>query len=610
MSPTATALSPTPFTTPRNISILNSHYSQYGQSVLTPMYSRSNSNISTGTKRIDSTLGSTGAAPPLPTPTTEDADKDTGNGGSAYNKDGGALGENKRPRFNYRSLLLDNSVVSKFLKKTLTDSDNFSPFSSRPTVPLATVTQLPIEVMAEIMNYVADHKTLVACLYTNKFFYKSVKAVIYSNPKLTSTYRVAQLVTSLKENPANGELVKILNLSQLTSGLILNEEYIEQHQDVFGDMDSIHSNIIGNDEMYLDYAFASWRDWKYRGDPLYGSSLLNSYNLSKTKSAVSINSLSTVSTVKLSFLQKLNLHDDLTVKFNKFRSKLLVFKKGSSMRKFKSEIKQQSATRHQPPIASKPPASKSKSVHFSNSSRNAKNQPFVEHHPYTNKFLLRYASTKDIPIGYILHLIELCPNLAHVDLSTISLSSDSRIEYHDELKPHHQFSSLIEDVLPPKKRTNSGTGITPFASSGTQFGNPPMEETDLKPKYLSDSNMSTKSGYSTTQHELVRLQDFEILESLAQLQYLQSLKLSSISWLNYTKLRDFYLTAKSISNRNDSLKSSLQKVDLTNSGMRRGLNWAHEFVEIDEFKRYFSNDQEPSTQEEPADTVTRIGLNY
>jgi hypothetical protein len=137
-----------------------------------------------------------------------------------------------------------------------------------------------------------------------------------------------------------------------------------------------------------------------------------------------------------------------------------------------------------------------------------------------------------------------------------------------------------------------------------------MEETDLKPKYLSDSNMSTKSGYSTTQHELVRLQDFEILESLAQLQYLQSLKLSSISWLNYTKLRDFYLTAKSISNRNDSLKSSLQKVDLTNSGMRRGLNWAHEFVEIDEFKRYFSNDQEPSTQEEPADTVTRIGLNY
>jgi hypothetical protein len=44
--------------------------------------------------------------------------------------------------------------------------------------------------------------------------------------------------------------------------------------------------------------------------------------------------------------------------------------------------------------------------------------------------------------------------------------------------------------------------------------------------------------------------------------------------------------------------------------MRRGLNWAHEFVEIDEFKRYFSNDQEPSTQEEPADTVTRIGLNY
>ena len=44
-----------------------------------------------------------------------------------------------------------------------------------------------------------------------------------------------------------------------------------------------------------------------------------------------------------------------------------------------------------------------------------------------NKFLINYSTTKDLPIGYILHLINLCPNLVSLNLGNLSLSTDYEI---------------------------------------------------------------------------------------------------------------------------------------------------------------------------------------
>lgn len=541
-------LSHTPFTTSNDICIVNSHYSQYGHSVLTPFEGGSYHTITSRTKRGNSVISNNSSVMVPPSKKS--------NNNTIHSLGSSLVEENvettiAKPKFSYKSLLIDNNVT-KFLKKTLIDADNFSIFSSKSI----SFNQLPIEIIKLILNFVDDYKTLIYCLYVNKNFYKASKTIIYMNPKLTSTYRVGQLISSLKENPKNGLLIQFLDLSKLTSGLILNEEYVN---------DVMDSN---DDDFYLDYAYASWRDWKFKGDPLYGSSLLNSYNLSKTKSVISVDSMSTVTTFKLNFLQRLKFDNDITMKLKNIKNKLFIFKRNSNAKLFKKEIK-----------TNKKVVKDEKSVKFN--TRDVKNQPFYDHHPYTNKFLLKYSSSKDIPIGYVLYFLEICPNLIDLNLSKISLSDDFKIVYQDKIKQHINFTSLIEDVSPILEQRSN--------------------EVDLKPRYLSDLNINLKK-ISNIEYELIKLNEFEILNSISNLRNLKYLNLSSISWLNYKNLRSFNL----------SKKSELLEIDLIDSGMIRNLTWA-KFFKINEFNEYFLNEIEPKQKEEEDENlllIRRIGMNY
>lgn len=44
--------------------------------------------------------------------------------------------------------------------------------------------------------------------------------------------------------------------------------------------------------------------------------------------------------------------------------------------------------------------------------------------------------------------------------------------------------------------------------------------------------------------------------------------------------------------------------------MIRGLNWAFEFNDIEDFKTYFANDVEPELKDERSNIMRNVGMNY
>lgn len=472
--------------------------------------------------------------------------------------------------FNYRSLINPESKVKKFLNRL--DPDTFSLFSpsSRAQVPLANIDSLPLEVLKHVFSYIDDHKTQVCCLYVNSHFYQAAKIVVYEEPFLTSSYRVAQLITSLKEFN-NGHLVKRLDLSNLSPGVI-TKDLDDSNRNGDGDNDA---ETIGPE--ILEYALASWRDWKFRNDPLYGSSMLNSYNLSKSKSTISCESTISVGSslhrilskwkfLNQDYLEVGRVTDSMKKKIYKWKKKL----------KRKASIKvrpKKNPSVNEPAIPStgKPSV---KSVNFS-TLRDPKNQPFASPHPYTNKFLLKYAGLKDLPIGYILYFIDMCPNLREFNLSQVTLSSDFAIVNMKSSK----ISSLIEDVLSDD------------------------ESADEVARYLSDANVYF--NIKSYQNEFIKLYELDVLKSLVQLEKLEKLDLGSLTWLNYKNVRLMVQELMCVKNGN------LKWINFTNSGMLKDLKWAREFG-LEELKEYFKDEVEKvEVVENQYDVLARtVGMNY
>ncbi|CCH44387.1 F-box protein [Wickerhamomyces ciferrii] len=549
----AQTISQTPFSKSyKDINIVNNNYNHYGNSILTNHSKSILTNHS-----YQSTTHSTNSYNTIHHQDDDDHDDQIIE-----------LNSNNftKRKFNYKSLIPESTKVKKFLKNL--DQDSFSIFSTRSQTTKITINSLPFEIFKNIAFFVSnDYKSMINLLYVNKQFYKAIKPFFYNDPMLTSTYRVAQLITSLRQFPENGLLIKKLDLSNLKPG---NYEH------------GVNDDQTDDDAMD-SYALASWRDWKYRGDPLYGSTMLNSYNLFKSKSSSSLNS----NTSSINKLNKFKYLDDMNIKFKHL---LIFWKKNirpngkkrsrslSSSKLFNSNSikKTKNIELIQPTDSVKLDTSNTNNTKIQ--FRNPKNQPFIDHHPYTNKFLLKYSNSNDLPIGYIFYFIDLCPNLTSLNLSKVSLSIDFKIIYP---KPgNFKFSSLVEDVL----SINNST-----------------QEESLLPFYLSDSNIYF--NIKTFQNHFQKIWESDILLKLTQLQNLKNLNLSSISWLNFKTLREFKLNSLSIQNQ------SLTEINLLNSGMIRNLNWAKNFSKIDEFNDYFQNDVEPE-QPQQENIMRNVGMNY
>lgn len=86
-----------------------------------------------------------------------------------------------------------------------------------------------------------------------------------------------------------------------------------------------------------------------------------------------------------------------------------------------------------------------------------KPQPATLTHPKINRYLANYTSSKDVPVGHLVHILLLCPHIEHLNLNGLSLSADyallrpvaQRYEPHDLMHNHHKDIVRVLEALAP-----------------------------------------------------------------------------------------------------------------------------------------------------------------
>ena len=592
----------------------------------------------------------------------------------------------------------------------------------------ATINDLSVEILARILSYIENddkrRRVVLCCLYVSKKFSKAAKIVLYENPYFTSTFRVAQFVTSLRLNPENGNYVKCLDLSHLKNGLIyetvtkntLAEDSTQLENGgstvrklgIRSRSGSVASTAAGlgspapesvsennSDEksevLVKDLAYASWRDWRFRNDALYSSAMLNSYNLKKTASHTgslqspgssssigfgsdgtsngvsffssrgrrSVSSASLTPNglgITLPRLSPVSSHSSASysgpklrkMKSSNFRGEyssgssmvsprqtnrgtlspkssgdLSRYDRGWHMFKFgsKSKYTRRTSTPSIRVLDTFGSSTSSSSISGSGSSGgstspttpfSAKNGPLKIQHPYANKFLLKYASSCDLPLGYILHMLTLCPNLVEINLSKISISDDFKIVSR---KP--RMNSLA--LLPALEETESKTPVdedhldivyaTDSSKNFESFVQPHQPESRRHGSYSSSDTwvLPGSNSLSSTDYplpidgftqvkqeksllaqnlELVRLSPSEIFEFVCNnnsiFQSLRNFKMDKVIWCRrymieffiFNTLRKRLLNTESF--RYDSAGSSEPPLNISfwKSGMNKRFAWA------------------------------------
>ncbi|KAL3235353.1 Uncharacterized protein RNJ44_00112 [Nakaseomyces bracarensis] len=548
----------------QNVNIVSTNYSRYGVSVYDRLYNgkgEGSRNSDVQRKQLPELTKSESMA----------SDLDNDNATISTNNSRKSLIKRK-----YRSLFSASSkkLITKLYEHGST-TDSFSIFSHKaapetqpeeldvdvvdsPLIEQKQFSDLPEEVLKVVLgNLKDDQVSLVNCLYVNKALYNAAKPVLYEKPNFSSTYRVAQFVTSIRITPQNGALVKVLDLSNLKNGVISEKSgnaNVNNTPSTVADSPDIDiSNVFtgrsratsvtstnSNPSIMTtnatnggkEVAYAGWRDWRYRHDPLYSSPLLNSYNNKRNNSRpASVKSVSTSnSSTSLSLFPNLLSKDGNTGSSSESKNNdhpLSTFKRtrsNSSVSSITNSImsslyngshvslnttvsgsesaipKTPTKTKLQTPPANaedsdQSPASsikeddtssfgmtndkasgtattwfrmklrgtrtrgqrnkdkilekelKAKLTNNGSSEKIKKEvtikrvQPFSSPHPFANKFLLKYAPYKDLPLGYILHILDHCPHLTELNLSNLVLCSD--FEIIEKVKRKRFNSSLL-----------------------------------------------------------------------------------------------------------------------------------------------------------------------
>lgn len=284
-------------------------------------------------------------------------------------------------KMKYKSLLSDVSKRTSILSLRIGSTANAK------QTPIG-VKSLPSEVLEYIFELVDSEEAYINCMLVCKQFYQVSKPFLYEDLSFTSTYRFAQFITYLRVNPEVGQYIKSVDLSQIKHGE--PDDYEDENRELeqthtstsHGDNDTLNSDIR---------ILAGWRDWKYKNNPLY--SIQPCLNLTKVNSNSQVLSKSSKTTNSMKMLRL---------------SKTLSYFKPKKRQKLNSS---RNKNRAHP------------TLHTLNLGNRRNNS-----HPQINKFLMNYSASKDLPIGYILHLISLCPNIISLNLGNLSLSTDYEIK--------------------------------------------------------------------------------------------------------------------------------------------------------------------------------------
>lgn len=493
----------------------------------------------------------------------------------------------------YRSLLSDVSMKAQILSRKVLNlkSGQQSRFSNLSKVDLGcrSFKDLPTEIQILIFDYVDDPESLRTCLYVSKKFYELAKPLLFASVSFTSTYRFAQFITCLRHNSALGPLVMDVDLSKIQPGNADVEENLQTP--TYSSLQNTNTDDLG---VYLSQVFAGWRDWKFKTNPC----VLHPVAIPLSKCGTNNSTFTSGS------------NGSKRIKLTKY---------------FKRRRSQTNVTIQNPqPVPSSTTSFEQNSVQKST-------------HPKINRFLLDYASSRDIPIGYLIHLINLCPNLRSLNLENLSISPDYRVKraFQSRYQTYDILNNFPKDMLkivdsmapsnqgenPYTHRPGSRNGFTDIASSASSvfsfnaFQNPvPKYNSLLPPLHIvtPDLHYAKKgdgqvflSDLSLKSMNPLHLEIVHHREIFRSLQKHKSnlcyLNMSSMIWLNLKLVRDFLsemlaldLKRKMVDGKEvftfkgkvfkvgESLvedetrvtNSSRLVIDFRNSGMIKNLPWA------------------------------------
>lgn len=382
--------------------------------------------------------------------------------------------------------------------------------------------QLPLELQILIFSYLDDLLAYYASMFVCKRFYLLAKPFLYRKVSFVSTYRFAQFVTILRLNPSLGSYVVEVDLSQIRPGNWLVENPVEGAQE---------------DETSLEKVLAGWRDWKFKISPLYAVHVSPHPPLVKTMSNSSI-----------------SLHQS---------------QKKAKLAKYFKKRRRSSASQLYPPISERAGAAAQAAPH----------PPATGTHPTINKFLYNYSAFKDVPVGYVIHLINLCPNLTSANFGNLSLLTDYRIvpklaykyQPYDLIHNYHKdLRKIVDSMLP----VSAQMSFNPFASKDTSISYtgsvfdvtssvssvfllnfskpirkynsllPPLPNSATEMLYLSRADgmifLSDLNVKSISTSDLMLVPESSIFRCLAKrADMLREITMSSMIWINAKMVADF-----------------------------------------------------------------------
>lgn len=306
----------------------------------------------------------------------------------------------RKIKMKYKLLLSD--VLRRRLKLSLRLLLLVAPMSAPPAPPPPTFVLLPTELLLWVVELVDDRHSHLALMQTCRLMYRLTKPRLYREVCPLLTYRLAQLVTQLRLDPNLGVMVERLDLSRLEA----NEE-----PDTLEPVTRVELNPRFPGGWAIDVESleedrpppglkAGWRDWKFRGNPLYDHVV----PLAKTMSHQ-------VSTGRLSVSSALT---------HRLRRMWRALSHGSSSDLPLVELARPSMRRRLSLPPPPPPRTRAKSVLFSM----PLDPHWVRSSPLVHPRLGQYAYCRDLPVGYVLHLLEACPRLRVLSLGGTVISHD------------------------------------------------------------------------------------------------------------------------------------------------------------------------------------------
>lgn len=270
-------------------------------------------------------------------------------------------------------------------------------------------------------------------IFLNKQICKIITPIIYKKCYIESTYMLALFLSTIrgdimKENDSKGlcDLVEVVDLSVIKSGSELFRIYCAR----LG---------IPLKEPLDDMSLATWRDWRMKDSQIYGRNILEMQHQMR-KRTISTTSVVTLNMSKpLNPKKKVKLENHITNNIEKIIDRFLIRKR--------KKINKTSGSIGEIKGIIKP-----------------NNQLSKIKHPLINIHLKKYKDNRDVPIGYIIHILKYFKNLKVLNLDHLSISEDFIFLQDLPLQDNPDLKFVKEYFLTRKDgfKFLSDTGINSF----------------------------------------------------------------------------------------------------------------------------------------------------